>query len=218
MPDEFDPFAREVLTELGLTPGLVHAHVIRPEALAHAVALHEAGSEAGDDRLGAPRDNPFYRLDVDGLGNDLHGLLSPCVAGYVLQLRRYGRVLLDRRWRWARTPTDGSTAWAPDVKMHVASVSKLITAIALTRVLREHAISVDARIAPWLPRYWRLGPGVAAIRFRDLLAHTSGLFGTGGPGPLDYLFTKDQVAIGVGSLPTGYKNANYTLCRILIAT
>lgn len=218
MTDVFDTHALDVLTRLGLTAEMVHVHRLRPEHLAHAaeLGLHEPG--AGDDRPEGPRDSLFYTLDVEGLGNDLHALLSRCVAGYAMQLRRRGRVMLDRRWQWARTPADGSSPWGPDVQMHVASVSKLITAMALTKVPHSHNISPDARIARWLPRYWVLGPGVDRITFRQLLTHASGLVGLTTPGPMDYVFMKDQVALGVVGVPTGYKNANYGLCRILLAT
>jgi CubicO group peptidase (beta-lactamase class C family) len=217
MPEVLDTHALDVLTRLDLTAEMVHAHRLRPDHLAHAaeIGLHEPG--AGDDRPEAPRDNPFYTLDIEGLGNDLHALLSRCTAGYAMQLRRRGRVLIDRRWRWARTPADGAVAWGPDVQMHIASVSKLITAIALTKVLADRNISPDARIARWLPPYWVLGPGVDRITFRQLLTHTSGLVGLTAPGPMDYVFIKDQVALGVVA-PPAYKNANYGLCRILLAT
>ena len=159
----------------------------------------------------------MYRLDIDGLSRDLHALLSPCLSGYALQLRRYGQVVMDHRRDSARAGLDGNVPWNPDVQMHVASVSKLITAMAMTKLLHRHAISIDARIARWLPTHWVRGPGVDRITFRQLLTHTSGLVALNEPGPADYQFMKDQIAIGVvGGM--GYRNMNYGLCRILIST
>ena len=37
-------------------------------------------------------------------------------------------------WNWAQEPQDGSESWTPDVRMHVASLSKIITAIAMTKL------------------------------------------------------------------------------------
>ena len=146
-------------------------------------------------------------------------LLSGCLVGYSLQLRRYGRPLLDQQWNWAQTPTDDYVPWTSGVKMHVASVSKLITAMALTKLLRSRGISPDAPMAPWLPVYWHKGPGVDRITFRQLLTHTSGLvvLDEKQPGPSDFQFMKEQVAIGAVAKQV-YRNLNYGLCRILIGT
>ena len=198
---------------------MVRDHVIRPDHVTIPrlrIELREPGD--GDDSVAyLSPSSLFYRLDVEQLGRDLQALLSPCVAGYAMQLRQNGRVLFDRRWQWARTATDGALAWAPHVQMHVASVSKLITAIAMTKLLHSRNISPDARIARWLPGHWQRGPGVDAITFRQLLTHTSGLVALNQPGDGTYQFMKDQIALGVvGGM--GYRNINYTLCRILIST
>lgn len=218
MPAAFDARLVEILRTLGLSADMVGAHVFRPEHVAKA-SLHVDLYEAGDvvETFAPPPSGLLYRLDVDGLGRDLHALLSPCVAGYVLQLRQYSRVLLDRRWQMARTPPDGNIWWAPDVQMHVASVSKLVTAMAMTKLLYSRNISPDARIARWLPPHWHRGPGVNTITFRQLLTHTSGLVAVDEPGPSDYQFMKDQIGLGVVG-KAGYRNMNYGLCRILIST
>jgi CubicO group peptidase (beta-lactamase class C family) len=219
VPDEFDPVSLKFLHALGLTERMAREHVIRPQELIQprlTIELHEAG-EGSDVVVPAPPSAVFYRLDVQQLEQNLHNLLSPCVAGYAMQLRQHGRVLFDRRWQWARTPADGALAWAPDVQMHAASVSKLVTAMAMTKLLHSRNISPDARIARWLPPHWQRGPGVDAITFRQLLTHTSGLVALNEPGAGDYQFMKNQIALGVvGGM--GYRNINYTLCRILIST
>jgi CubicO group peptidase (beta-lactamase class C family) len=218
MPEQLDARLLEILRSLGITADMVATHVFRPAHLADAslhVELHEAVD--GEDIVAPPPSGLLYRLDTAQLEQDLHALLSPCVAGYVMQLRRYSRVVFERRWQFARTPADGNLAWAPDVQMHVASVSKLVTAIAMTKLLHSRNISIDARIAPWLPGYWQRGPGVDAITFRQLLTHTSGLVAMNQPGPSDYQFMKTQIALGVVGA-AGYRNMNYGLCRILLST
>ena len=101
--------------------------------------------------------------------------------------------------------------------MHVASVSKLVTAMAMTRVLEYYNISPDTPIWPYLPKYWSRGPGIDQMTFRHLLTHRSGLVVPGAPGACDYLFMKDRIAHGASGMP-GYLNINYALCRILIST
>ena len=134
-----------------------------------------------------------------------------------MKLRQYSRTVFDRQWNWSRTPQDGAVAWASNVPMHVASVSKLDTAMAMTKLLDSRNISPDARILPWLPKYWHKGPGIERITFRQLLTHASGLVLKDEPGPSDFQFMKDQIAIGTVGKP-GYRNMNYGLCRILIST
>lgn len=99
--------------------------------------------------------------------------------------------------------------------MHIASVSKLITAIAMAKALDERKLSYDAKIVDYLPKYWKKGPNVESISFRHLLRHRSG-FSTGGSGS-DFALMKSKVAEGVTDIGKGdYENMNFGLCRILI--
>lgn len=210
----------DILHKLGLTEEMVRAHVMRPEHVELTklrVEVLDAGVGDGEPADPPPPSGLFYRLNVEKLSRDLHALLSVCVAGYSMQLRRRGQTLFDRQWNWARRPGDGDVLWASGVPMHVASVSKLITAMAMTKLLHSRNISPDASILPWLPDYWRKGPGVDRITFRQLLTHTSGLVLLDEPGLSDFQFMKDQIAIGTVGKP-GYRNMNYGLCRILIST
>jgi len=65
----------------------------------------------------------------------------------------------------------------PSTKIEVASVSKVLTALAAIRVLANHKppISLDSPIAGHLPGDWTLDPYVAKITFRELLSHRSGI-------------------------------------------
>ena len=58
--------------------------------------------------------------------------------------------------------------------MHVASLSKIVTAIAMTRLLGEAGIPPSTPIIDYLPGYWVKGPNVDQITFADLLTHTCG--------------------------------------------
>ena len=212
----------EVLHRLGLTEEMVRAHVMRPDHVVNATLgfdLRRPADGTDDPSSPPPPSGLFYRLNTDQLRRDLHGLLSFCLAGYSMQLRRYGRVVFDDQWNWSKTPVDGAVGWTADVPMHVASVSKLITAMAMTKLLEDHNISPDARIWPWLPPYWARGPGVNQLTFRQLLTHTSGLVpGPDVAGPSDFQFMKDQIALGAMPGTSGYRNMNFGLCRILLST
>lgn len=194
----------------------IRAHTIRPPHVENIVSSR--GLEEGI-RTFAPKypPAPAYRFDVDGFGQALHTALKDTVAGYAMRLRQHGQTIYTLQWNWAKGPSDGSEGWTPDVRMHVASVSKLITAIAMTKVLDEHHIPYDTPIANWLPRCWTKGPNIDKITFRQLMTHTSG-FNTG-KSDSDYSFMKANVAAGVTGVGTyHYQNMNFGLCRILLST
>lgn len=219
--DEETTQLRRALDESGIR-GLdidekqLREHVMRPSYLTEIIS--DRGLEDGTPYLDLGRLHAIpQRLDVAGFGAALHDALKDSTAGYVMQLRRHGAPIHTRQWNWAQTPADGGQAWNTDARMHVASVSKLITAIAMTRLLDTHGISPDARIAPYLPAYWAKGPNVGSITFRHLLTHTSG-FDTG-LSDSDFTFMKTRVAAGTAGVGTyHYQNMNFGLCRLLLAT
>jgi CubicO group peptidase (beta-lactamase class C family) len=163
-----------------------------------------------------PHVGPLKGLNVDKFGERLKQLLRGNVAGYALQLRRGGSPVWTQVYGVSQGPSDGNIAWTAGTRQHVGSVSKVITAMALMKVLDDHHVEVGTPIASYLPKYWPKGPGVDKITFRDLLLHTSGL--NPGVSASDYELMKRQ--IGYGPSDYGkyhYQNMNYGLCRILIS-
>ena len=194
----------------------VRAHVIRPPHVENIVSSRGLEEGITEFKFKFPP-APVYHLDVNGFGQALHAALKNSVAGYVMRLRQHGTTIYTLEWNWAKTPSDGSEGWNPDVRMHVASVSKLITAMAMTKVLNEKHMSYDTPIIGWLPAYWAKGPNINKITFRDLMTHRSG-FNTG-KSDSDFNFMKANVAAGVAGVGTyHYQNMNFGLCRILLST
>jgi hypothetical protein len=52
----------------------------------------------------------------------------------------------------------------------VASCSKLVTAIAMTRTLAAHNLPASTKITGYLPTYWAKGPNIDKITFAELRA------------------------------------------------
>src|SRR5262247_1528843 len=106
-------------------------HVMRP---AHVV--HMRASRGRDEGTPYPTvtfpHSAGYTFDVDSFVQALSGALKDQVAGCAMELRQEGTPLATLHWGWAQTPSDGGVAWTPDVRMHIASCSKLLTAIAMT--------------------------------------------------------------------------------------
>ncbi len=74
---------------------------------------------------------------------------------------------------------EGQQPFTIDTKMHIASLSKTIAAMAFTQMATQKGIRTTDRIAPFLPPAWIKGPNVDRITFRDLLTHRSGITGLG---------------------------------------
>jgi CubicO group peptidase (beta-lactamase class C family) len=176
--------------------------------------------EEMDEREEGPVSAPVvYGFDVTGFIQELEGQLTWNVAGYSIGLNENGSSIAQTSWNWAKEPQDGGEAWTPDTRMHVASLSKIVTAIAMTKLLGEAGILPDTPIMNYLPAYWVKGPAVDYITFFDLLAHTSGLMFQNPNGRTDFEWMKEQIALGTFHRGCyDYQNMNYGLCRILLAT
>jgi CubicO group peptidase (beta-lactamase class C family) len=212
-----DLFLAENVKGVSVDAQAVLAHVIRPPS--YYTASSNRGTEGSTVRFkpGPPPGLEPYYLDVGAFAVALDNALKDVVAGYVAQLRQSGQILFTNAWQYAKRPQDGSEWWTPDVQMHVASVSKLMTAMAMMVLLRDNNISPDAQIIDYLPDYWVKGPNIEYIVFRNLFNHTSGLSAYY---LIDFEIMKSAIAGGINLDDLGqynYQNLNYGLCRMLLA-
>lgn len=164
--------------------------------------------------------SPAFRLDVDGFNAELLSKLSGRCHGFVYRLLQKGAPGLSVQSGRARDPVDGDVGWHPDVRMHVASVSKMITAMAAVKALADANVPVRTAIWPWLPMYWQpRGPNIDRVTFEMLLTHESGLWHATSD-EIDFYEVKANVYRGaLLGVPLGsekYQNVNFSLFRILI--
>ena len=197
----------------------IRAHVMRPQQLVGTVS-DRGREDAQRIQDLPPQPGVSYELNIQGFIDALKSALTTLTAGYSLRLRLDGAATLATvDSNWAKGPQDGSESWTPDVRMHVASLSKIVTAIAMTKLLNDKGMSYDTPIIDFLPGYWSKGPGVNMITFKQLLTHTSGLAFGNNSSRSDYGFMKEQIAAGTTHLGQySYQNMNFGLCRILIST
>jgi len=195
----------------------VRAHVMRPEHLL-GVTSDRGREEAPVKKLFWPP-LPIYRFDVAGFIRALQEQLTGNVAGYSIRLTENGSTVALADWNWAKEPQDGSENWTPDIRMHVASLSKIVTAMAMTRLLDEAGIPSGTPVIDYLPGYWAKGPNVDQITFAELMTHTSGLAFGATNSRSDFEWMKSQIAAGTTHRGQySYQNMNFGLCRILLAT
>jgi CubicO group peptidase (beta-lactamase class C family) len=193
------------------------AHVMQPPNT-HGV-ISSRGLEEGTAKF-APRGKPAgvtLSFNTDGFVAALNAALANITAGYVMQLRQHGQPIASAQVGWAKEPADGSESWAQSVRMHIASCSKLITAIAMTRTLAAHNLPASTKIIDYLPTYWAMGPNIDQITFAQLMTHTSGFRVNGSD--MSYPTMKALIAAGVTTANLGvysYQNTNFGICRILL--
>ena len=190
-------------------PGHINASVVRQES------LQESKPAVVSKRAVKLTSKP--RLNVTKLGEELHAALKDNVRGYAFQVRKRGEPLYTLIWDSARSADEGGKGWTLDTRMHVASVSKLLTAFAAVKMLDERGLTFDTKIGAYLPSYWTVGTNSADITFRELLTHTAGFTGTYYDG--DYATFKKQIEVGVAENPSKvYTNGAFSLVRVLNAT
>jgi CubicO group peptidase (beta-lactamase class C family) len=124
---------------------------------------------------------------------------------------------------FARGIFDGYKAFTPDVSFPIASNSKIVTAVAAYKILRDHGLDPETtKIAAYLPSNWLLGPGVSNITFAELMTHTSGLTagslagGWGGnlEGDLQLWL---MIGVTQPTKPFSYANSGMVLLQLLAA-
>lgn len=216
-----DPAARAVAVAAPVVaPARLSAYQMKP---AHVVGVMVDDGKNRTSTLVTRKTvtaSPTAKLNIAKFGADLHETLKDRVNGYAWQMRKNGDPVHTGLWQWAKRPDGGNEGWTLDTRMHVASISKLITGIAMVKLLDEKNLSYDTPIADYLPTYWTKGANVDKVTFRHLLTHKSGFKGS--TSDSDFGFMKANVAQGVGTVGGGsanydYENMNYGLCRILIA-
>ena len=201
------------------TPAQARAHVFAP-AHVKKIRIEQVDPDREKNYRMPPRRKAARRgagVDLGAMGLKLWTALKDSVVGYILHIRQNGTLVHVGVWNWAQTPADAAKGWTEDTRMHLASVSKFLTAVGTVRLLDSKSLSYDTKIINYLPAHWSKGANIDKITFRHLFTHTSG-FVTGGSAT-DYATMKSKVAAGVAGVGSyDYENMNFGLCRLLIST
>jgi hypothetical protein len=233
--DRTDARLLDVQMELSLTSQRV-AHDVNDQARAAGVSearLDPADAQlaAGDaalaagDHLGAA--GPFALglslsaativFDMARFEANIHSAFDSQSVGNSYAISLGGKLHSSGKSGLARTAADAPvTAQSPTKEMHVASVSKSITAIVLMKLLADKGLSADTPIAPYLPSDWARGAGVDKLSFRSFMTHQSGFKQNGVKGS-DYASLREVIAKPVADTSFKYENANFGMLRVLAA-
>jgi hypothetical protein len=212
-----DSFLAQNVKGVSVDAKALAAHVIGPPKSYSAAS--DRGPQAGTApvELRLPPPGLRYALDVAAFEAALGNVLNDLVFGYVAQLRQSGQIVFTKVWQYAKGPQDKDRElWTADVQMHIASVSKVMTAMAMTVLLADNAISPDTPIINYMPNYWTKGSNIERITFRNLFDHTSGLSAID---LVDFTGTEAAIAGGITLSNLGqyqYHNVNYAVLRVML--
>lgn len=190
------------------------AFVAVRERIDRSIALTQAGVSRSTELA------TDWALDMNQFVQSLRASLDGNVVGYAFAVTKHGAV--TRAWAGGsrRLPSDGERLpFTTKTQNSAASTTKLVTAMAVMRVLAEKGLPATTPVAPYLPSCWnKAGKDIDKLTFRDLLDHSSridrGLGSTACAGN-PYECLRRSIENGqTGS--AGYDNINYTLFRYLL--
>ena len=121
-------------------------------------------------------------MDRASLDADLDGIVagevdgSPQLAGLQVLVLQGGEVVYEYAGGFARLTAEGVVPMGPEHRMRVASISKLVAAIGLLRLVEAGRVNLDADVSGYLGFTLR-NPNFPdiAITPRMLLSHTSSI-------------------------------------------
>lgn len=163
------------------------------------------------------------KLDIKSFGDQLSRVYSDSAVGWALTIWKNGKPLYDKSGGYKITPSDRldhvGLPFLPTTRIHVASFSKTITAIAVAKLVDQKKLNWNDKARPFLPSYWRFHPAFENLTILELLAMKSGI-----DGPLDALSSKTDSLRRImekGPNPDkqgkfNYSNTSYGLLRIII--
>ncbi len=140
-------------------------------------------------------------------------------VGWSYTISSNGNLARSNAYGKARTVVDGALDFTLNKEINVASISKFYTAIGVMQLLEANDLTIEDKIAEWLPSSWVQGPGVSDLSFKDLLTHRSGLESTNNNFNTTLGYQGLAVCIRTGVVNSNnfrYLNVNFALFRVLI--
>ncbi len=162
-------------------------------------------------------------FDVTTFSDQLTKTYADSAVGWAFTIWKNGKLVTEKAGGFKITPVDRrdekGMPFLPSTRIHVASLSKTITAIAIVKLVEQKKLKWDDRVKSFLPSYWRLHPDFEETTILDLITMKSGLNGS-----LDALSSHSDslrkiMERGPDQEKRGkfnYQNTSYGLLRIII--
>ncbi|HEV8391543.1 MAG TPA: serine hydrolase domain-containing protein [Dongiaceae bacterium] len=173
------------------------------------------------------RIEPDYALDYTKMAKTIEAHMKDSGAvGWSYAIAGNGTVLRKGAGGSRQLKQDGGQRdFTPNTLAQAASVSKLVTAVTLAKVLKDNGYDFNDKVAQFLPQCWKRGPGVATLTFGDIASQHTG-FSDGATDkavPDDNRSKRVRKTFEMGQVVTlkpgafSYQNANYETLRYLVA-
>jgi hypothetical protein len=193
----------------------------------HFLAIPMAQAQGSKTKLGAET----KEFDIILFEQNIRKALDGKSIGYAYAINHNGQLKKEGANGYAvlaqDLPKDGIILDPKGVKqsakkrMNIASVTKTLTATTVLKILQDKLakdspnLTVDSKVNAFLPAFWKRGPGVDSLTFKELMSQLSGMnleFDT------DIEGLKNWIAKGVTRPKSeyAYKNANLAIFRIII--
>lgn len=149
--------------------------------------------------------------------------LNDSSVGWAYSIRKGEKIEINKYGGYKITPIDKvnniGAPFTSDTKIHVASLSKPITALAIAKLIEMKKLNWDTKIKDVLPGSWRIHDLYSSTTIKDLYQMKSGL-----DGPLDQASScLDTLKVLMERGPNinligkfNYQNTSYALFRLII--
>lgn len=158
-------------------------------------------------------------FDEDLFAQNIRNVLNGNTAGYAFAISKGGQLAVQDGDGKLRKAGEGNIDQSPTLRQNIASISKMITAVAVLQLMDELNLDIDDKIAPYLPDSWTLGANVDDLTFEHLLRHRTGFTSSNSDfwNTLSWNGLSTMVAGGANpGAPFNYLNANFALFRFII--
>ena len=172
------------------------------------------------------RIEPDFAIDYDKMAKVIEGYMKQSSAvGWSYAIAGNDTVLRKGAGGSRQLKQDGGQRdFTPDTLAQAASVSKLVTAATLAKALKDTGHDFNDKVAQFLPKCWKLGPGVTSLTFGDIASHHSGFDNSAvkkavpdkHPGKLVHKAFELGVVKNLKPDEFDYENINYGVFRYLI--
>ena len=192
------------------------------------------GAERGMPKAGAGIVlAPANKFDLDLFESNLKKAFDGKAIGYSYAINQGGQLKRTGEGGYAVLGRDfekGGIIINPEgteqshlKRMNIASVSKALTSVTVLKIIQDKLtpghpnLTINSKVAPFLPSGWMQGPGVANLTFKELMSQYSGMsIIPNGSASTPNL--KLWIATGVTRAKSDYKyiNGNLGIFRIII--
>ena len=163
------------------------------------------------------------KLNINSFGDNISRLYADSAVGWACTIWKNGKLRYEKSGGFKVTPSDRpgniGLPFLPTTTIHVASLSKTITATAIAKLVDQKKLNWNDQVKKFLPSYWHIHPAFERLTILELVSMKSGI-----DGPLDALSSKTdalRLIMSKGPNPEkqgkfNYSNTSYGLLRIII--